>query len=176
MSENIRPGTEEERCQALTAKGQCRSLPAPGSAFCPMHCGFAIHQRQQAKAATRNYALTTLKARVDKATDSSALFSLREEVAILRIMLETKLNAIKDESDLWMQSQQISDLVIKIDKLVTSCAKQEVSMGQMLDRSTLANIAQQLVAILTEHCSPEVLDVITDKIKNIFEGVENASV
>jgi len=136
-----------------------------------MHVGAAAHMRKEAKQAERNYALTTFRAKVNAKADSSLIFSLREEIGILRAILEGKLNLIKDETDLWMHSQQISDLVLKLEKLVTSCVKTEVSMGQMLDRNVLSQIATEWVAVLSEELkdNPEMLDRISTKFQESLD-------
>ena len=59
------------------------------------------------------------------------------------MILEEVLNKCKDSKDLILKSSVISDLVVKVEKLVSSCHKMEGSMGQLLDKSAILQFAAE---------------------------------
>ena len=97
----------------------------------------------------RNYQLSRFKAKLERHAESPNIKSLRDEVAILRMMLESKLDQCGDVTDLILQSGPISDMVLKIDKVVNSCHKLEGSMGQLIDKTAILQLAQEFIAIVT---------------------------
>jgi len=140
------------RCQAITQQGQCtnkgtRLEENTYGAFCRVHGGNKTQEAFQATKA-RNYRLTKFQAALERQSDSSAIKSLREEIGILRMLMEEKLNRCTDMAGLLLESQQISDLVLKIEKLVVSCHRLEGSMGQTLDKQAILQFASEIITII----------------------------
>lgn len=114
MAEGIEKAEGEadpNRCQAIGSKGQCHNKGVrldedSFGAFCRVHGGNATQQSFEVKKA-RNYRLTKYQAQLERQTDSSAIKSLREEIGILRMLLEEKLNRCPDMAGLLLESQQI---------------------------------------------------------------------
>jgi len=138
------------RCQAVTTKGQCRGVKEPGRETCRMHGGAQ-------KSGIKNYQLTKFKARLDRIAESPDLKSLRDEVAILRMMLEERLEQCKDSMDLIYSSGPISDLVSKIERTVVSCNKLELVSGALLDKQAIMQFGSELVALLGVEIKDEAL-------------------
>ena len=150
---------DPRRCQAVVATtGQCTHLSVEGQSYCPIH-------RRPDWDKGRNYALTKFRAEIQRKADSSEVKSLREEIGILRLMLETRINKVADEMDLILHSGPISDLVLKIEKLVASCHKLEGSMGQLLDKSAILQFAGNVINIISEHVED------TEAIEAIANGI-----
>jgi len=160
-----------DRCQAVNSQGQCPNLGlsldggirAPN---CLAHGGNQ-HRAAQEKASLRNYKLTVARWRrqLDEKADADGLKSLRDEIAILRICLEERLNICKDPMDLILQSAAISDLVMKIDRVVTSCHKLEGSMGHLLDKQAILQFAQLVIGIIGNVITEEAqLNTIAEEI------------
>lgn len=96
---------------------------------------------------------------------STAVHSLREEVVILRILLEERMAKCKDTHELMMHSGPLSDLAVKLEKLVTSSQRLESRLGDLLDRSTVLQFAQMIVEIIgNEIEDEESLERISDQI------------
>ena len=168
MSDNIekvKDPADPQRCQAMAgSQGQCMNKAAKAddgsySDFCLAHGGNQ-HIKKQNQDAIRNYQLNKFKSQLNRHAGSSSLKSLRDEIAILRMIMEERLNLCRDESDLVLNSGAISDLVLKIDKLVTSCHKLEGSMGQLLDKSSMLQFAS------------EIIDIVGNSVTNIDEVEE----
>lgn len=153
------------RCQAVTRTGQCPLEAMPGITKCIAHGG-SITESNNKKEKIRNYILTKFQAQLERHSDSDNIKSLRDEIGILRFLLEEKLNQCKDNIDLVLQSVQISDLVLKIDKLVSSCHKLEGSMGNLLDKQALITFSGVIIRIISESLTGQEskINEIADKI------------
>jgi hypothetical protein len=99
----------------------------------------------------RNYKINQARMRADLVAkaNSSGLIDLRDEVALTRYLLEKILNTVDHENDLILQSSAISELVGKIEKLVVSCHKLELSTNSVLDEKQLVALAGTIVGIIT---------------------------
>jgi hypothetical protein len=163
MADNIEKVEEDSplRCHGATARGQCINKKMPGSDFCKVHGGVD----KVAKESLRNYRLTKWQSRVNDKADQDNIKNLREEIGIMRILMETVINACTDENDLMMASAKIADMVGKIDGLVKSCHKLEGSMGHLLDKQAILQFAGQVIGIISKHIEDvEVLNKIADEI------------
>lgn len=160
------------RCQTVNSQGQCRNLGVQlddghRGPYCLAHGG--RHALKASKdEAIRNYRLTIarFKAQVEDKVDSEAVKSLREEIAILRICLEERLNRCNDAMDLVLQSGPISDMVMKINTVVQSCHKLEGSMGHLLDKQAILQFAQVVIGIIGSalETQPDKINIIADEI------------
>ena len=159
------------RCQAVNAQGQCNNLGvklAEGEfgPYCLAHGG-NMAQAAKKRESLRNYQLTIARWRLklDDKADARGIKSLRDEVAILRICLEERLNKCHDEMDLILQSQAISAMVMNIERVVSSCHKLEGSMGHLLDKQAVLQFAQVVIAIVTKVVTDEnQISLIADEI------------
>lgn len=155
---------DPNRCQASNANLQCPFLAEPGSKYCGRHSGSTVQVIQEQQRA-RQYRLQVWQQRLDEFTESPDVKSIRDEIGILRLVLENVLNKASDDHALLMYSAQISDLCVKIEKLVSSCNRLEVNMGMLLDKSAALNLAGQIVEIIGRHVAePEVIDSISNDI------------
>lgn len=152
------------RCQGIARGDQCMFFALPDVANCIMHGGNKQVASREA-ASLRNYHLTRFHAELQRHSSSDNIKSLRDEIGILRMMMETRLNKCNDDMDLMLQSGPISDLVLKIDKLVTSCHKLEGSMGELLDKTAILQFANTVTAIISEEITDAAaMNRIADKI------------
>lgn len=136
---------DPRRCQAITPHGQCSFTAVEGYHYCKLHD--TRHNDEKIK--LRNYRLSQWKGRVAELGSSSEVKSLRDEIGILRLLLEQRLNACADTTDLMLHSHALSKLVLDIEKLVGSCHKLESSMGQLLDKQAILNFASIVVSKIT---------------------------
>jgi len=87
--------------------------------------------------------------------------------------LEVQINSCNDSVELMLSSGPISDLVLKIEKVVSSCHKLEGSMGQLVDKAALLQFAHQVVSIISKHIEDSaVLSQIADEILDILKDEE----
>jgi hypothetical protein len=168
MSEDIKrvPYPEHpNRCQGMGKGNQCCFFAVEGGTNCLMHGGGKQLASIRAKN-LKNYQLTMFRARLERHSGSTEIKSLRDEIGILRMIMEERLNRCKDETDLILQSGPIADLVVKIDKLVSSCHRLEGSMGELLDKTSILQFANVIISIIGDEVGdyPEVMNKVADRI------------
>ena len=162
-----------ERCHGQSQNhGQCPFKKVGGSDYCMRHgAGNALAQQKEQE--LRNYRLTKYRARVSELANADGIKSLREEVGILRMILEETLNRCEDTNDILMYSTRMSDLVIKIEKLVVSCDKMESKMGMLLSRDSVLQLAGEFVGIITEHVTDnDIVETISMKMVQATMRIE----
>lgn len=155
-------------CQGVNKNGPCNLKAAEGQKFCRLH--FGIGNKHAEKTAMRNYQLNTYQHRVNQLADNDSVKSLREEIGILRMLLEQTINMCKSDTELLLYSNKISDLAMKIEKIVASCHKLELSSGALLDKSTVMMLGDVIIQIIGEVCPPDKIQGVSDRIiKSITE-------
>ena len=155
---------DPDRCQAVNSVGQCNNKANAPSSYCLAHGGNKAAESAN-KAALRNYRHSKWQARINTHADSAVIKSLREEIGILRIIMEERLDACKTDMDIILQSGPIMDLVMKIEHLVTSCHKLEDKLKVVVDRAQLLQFASMVINIVGNRVSDEqVLEDIGDEI------------
>jgi len=165
---------DPHRCQGVCpTKGQCINKANDNSDFCPAHGGNRGEQTAK-KQEMRNYRLARFKSRLIELGNSDGVMNLRDEIAILRILIEEKLNRATDTHSLILMSGPLSDLVVKVEKLVTSANRLESRLGGLLDRAKIVQFAQSIVQIIGKHITDEdQLETISADILKTLEGIEN---
>lgn len=155
---------DPNRCQAVNAQGQCNNASAPHSTFCLAHGGNKAAE-SVAKKEARNYRKSKWQARINEHADSAIIKSLREEIGILRIIMEERLALCKTDMDIILYSGPITDLVMKIEHLVSSCHKLEDKLKVVVDRAQLLQFASMVINIVASKVSDEAtLEIIGDEI------------
>lgn len=142
-----------DQCQAIGSGGdQCRNSKLDGSQYCAVHGGNVGAQAKVAENIS-NYRLAKYQERLMTMAKSPILKSLRDEIGILRMVLEDTLNkaGTHGELGLMMYSQQIGDIALKIEKLVVSCNKLDKNLGNFLDKEDVIQLGIEIVGILSKH-------------------------
>ncbi len=136
------------RCQHVNRhQGQCPRDALDDDTRCEIH----THNDPEAYD-KRVYHILEHQYRIrhSELSDHEELKSLREELAIARLILEERFNAIKSNVDLLAATGSLNSLLLTIEKLVTSCHKLEQSVGTLLSKPTLLRIANEIVTTLLE--------------------------
>ena len=142
---------DPERCQAGGVQGQCRIKKLKGSDYCVIHAG---GQKQTLENENkRMYRLTKYRARLDELGSDSQIKGLREEIGLLRIVMEEIINSCHDTQTLLASTHKITDTAVKIEKLVTSCNRLEKSLGNYLDKNDVIQLGNEIVSIISEEVS-----------------------
>ncbi len=168
--ERIKDEDDLRRCQGVRpSHGQCRNIAVEGSTFCPGHGGNKAFEANKKKK-LRNYRLNKFHARIQELGSSDHIIDLRDEIALLRILIEEKVNQCQSDNDLILISGPLSDLLMKVEKLVTSCNRLESRLGSLLDRTKVVQYAQQLVQIVAKHVTDEtILEKISEEFLTTLE-------
>ena len=165
-----------ERCQGVGSNGQCWHRRVEGSEFCGMHGGNRAGEATREKAVNL-YRLERFKDRVDDFATNPKVKGLREDIGILRMVLEMTLNRCKDENDLIMFSPKISELIMKIEKVVSSAHRLESNMGELLDKMAAMQLGEEIVQLITSGISEYTQKVIAlvpeENKKKVMEIMES---
>lgn len=159
----IRATDPEKRCQHVGQSGQCQYEVVEGARNCLHHGGLPTAKRNNALAVS-SYRLEQYQARMEHHAVDAAVKSLRGEIGILRMMIETRINQCKDDYDLMLQSASIAKLITDCNTLVTNCHRIETLTGQMLDKQSIIEFAQNVIAIISEKCEPEQAEAIAEEL------------
>jgi len=160
------------RCEATIKTGPCRYLKAEGTNYCPMH-GSNSGRIARNEAVTRNYRLQRWKQRIDDFADNDQIKSLREEVGILRMVMEEMLNKCTDTTELMLYSHRICDVAMKIEKLVISCDRLENRMGLLLSKQAVLQLAGTYVNIISAHViDPNIIEQISIEMLEATKSIE----
>lgn len=151
---------DPNRCQA-TGHDQCPYKAMPGFKYCPRHNSRSEATEQKRKVS--QYRLQIWQDRVGEFSEHNDVKSLRDEIGILRMLMENTISKCQDAQDLLMFSGKISETAMKIEKLVSSCNRLEKNMGMMLDKSAALLLAGQIVEIITRHVEDS---AVVDEISN----------
>jgi hypothetical protein len=148
----------------------CVYYAVPGTLRCPIHGG-RLDEMHQVKQNLRSYKLAQWRADLDRFQESDGLKSLREEIAISRMTLESILSQCEDKFDLMLAAPKIAMMLEKIQGLVVNCNKLEDRLGLVLDKSAILNLAEEIVQIVGAHVPEETQALIADR---IIEAVEKS--
>ena len=155
---------DPDRCQASTTQGGCRLKAVPNGKYCLVHGG-AAEQKNQERKNLKNYRLAKFKVRAIELGNSSQLTSLTDEVAILRILIEETVNSCEDPGDLLLRAGPLADLLMKAEKLVSSCHRLDSRLGNLLSKDRVMQFAQLVVEIISNEIDDSnTLDIISANI------------
>ena len=154
---------DPRRCKRVIGDHQCLNMVVEGREFCRSHCSDVSEKPG------RTYRLAKWKSRVADFADDSNIKSLREEIGILRMLIEEKLNSCTDSYSLLLNSGPLSELLLKVEKLVMSCNRLDDRLGNLLDKTRLVILAQQIIEIIVAHVDDEVLvEKVANDIQLLF--------
>lgn len=157
-----------ERCQGITPNGQCSRNAQPDGNFCQSHNGGINRVAEKDK---RMYLLLKAKdqSRLASLNEHSELKSLRDEIAIARMLIEERFNLIQTDSDLITACGTLNSLLLTVERLVQSAHKLEQNLGSLLAKPTLLALGNELVTIVIEELKDipnyeEVVDRISSRV------------
>ena len=152
---------DPNRCQASTRSGPCNLKAVPGGKYCLVHGG-AFERKNQETKNLKNYRLSKFRVRTAELGNSDNLTTLTDEVAILRILIEEMVNSCDDANMLLLRAGPLADLLMKAEKLVTSCHRLDSRLGNLLSRDKIVQFAQIVVEIISNEIDDSnVLDIIS---------------
>lgn len=156
---------DPRRCQSTDAHGQCWYRTADERIrMCPRHGG-NMEEASIEKESTDMYRVDMFKARIARHREHPEVKSLANEVAILRMLMEEKLRTCTNDTELLLASASIGELVMKIDKVVTSCHKLEKNLGLHMDKAALLQFGGEVIQLIT--------NTVTDKeqVRKVADGI-----
>ena len=161
-------GVPVRRCKQVcgSVKGQCHEHAEEGSDYCAKHKPKILNYFDR-QTAMDNYRLRSFEKEIGELKDSPNLKTLRDEIAILRFTLQSILNKCADTSDVILYQSTISDLVVKVEKLVTSCHKLDSNLGNTVDKTAIIKFATAVITIISLELKGN-----TEAIDNIANAIQ----
>ena len=135
----------ENRCQWVTANGQC-DRDADNGPFCKAHGPISADQ------ALRHYQITNSLVGDKHARHNAVdqIKDLREEIALTRSLIETRLNLATSEAEFISSMGILHQYIGTVEKLAASCHRMDSNLGNVLSKASVLHLAQELVGIIAE--------------------------
>lgn len=150
------------RCHKVIHGSQCSEEAVENSNYCKEHGG-GLHEKTKVK----GYLLGKYMARVSDFTNHKDIKSLSAEVGIMRMLIEEKLNSCNDKLTLTVQAPAISEMLMKLQKLVAQCHRLDLSLGKTLDEAQLIRICDAIAEVISRHVEDaNILDKISEEISS----------
>lgn len=162
------PADDPSRCTGTTPSGQCPSRSLPGTDKCAAHGGAVASKSFQ----RRQYLLeeARLSDRVSNLSSHESIYSLREEIALTRVLIEKLLS--KPNVDLTLQAPALISLFQTLEKLVKTSSQVEVKLGAMLSKDTVFKLAAEFIEVVSEHIND--IDNYEERIDKIVAQITGA--
>jgi len=165
---------DPRRCKHSFPQEQCWHEAEPGCQYCIIHGGRSKANAEE----TRLYNLAEVdnRRRLAELSGHERIKSLREEIGLLRILIEKTMNAAKTDAELLSSCGSLNSMFLTAQKLVKSCHELEQSTGELLSKAAVYRFAQAVCEIVGEELDGlEGCDEIVDRIADrIFPAVANA--
>lgn len=157
------------RCKAVSGTRQCGFRAAEGFDYCNFHnSGQRIAQK---KDANRQYLLKRWRAEVDHYANHPQIKSLREEIGITRLLMQSTLNKCEDANDLLIHGPRLMELTSLLASIIQTCHKMEEKTQFLVDKNQIVHLAEQIILIVSQFITdPNVLTKIADHIKMAIES------
>ena len=132
------------KCTHSGPRGMCPFDAVPGLDKCRKHGNIAE--------IIMAYRFTDpdLKERMDFHSRDELIESVKQEVVLVRALIEERRNFATNQSEKIQAFPQIIDATAKLERLVTSLARLEKQSGQVLEKAALHKLGRRLVEILTD--------------------------
>jgi hypothetical protein len=169
LHERVEDQADSERCDYMTKMGQCPYKRVAGTARCELHAYHTSESHLKIQA-HRIYLAAQWHAQIGQFATPDEIKNLRQEIGILKLMLMKIMSSCQSEADLLMRSSSISELILKIGKVVETAHKMDTLTGKMLDKEQLVIFGQKVISLVSEFITdPDVLKkfahALVDEIK-----------
>jgi len=177
--DNVTDLADPRRCKAGTRAGQCTCVSAEGSDFCVLHSG----KDQTPARNLRQYLLAKAndQTRLAQFAEHEDVKSLRDEIALARMLIERRFNLIQNDADLLSACGSLNQLFLTVERLVKSAHAIEQSLGALLARHAVLRLGQQICQIIVDRLEgvpgyEQLVDAIILDIIATIRQADNAEV
>lgn len=134
--------TDPHRCKGGTPRGQCLNLALDGSDFCQYHRG--IDQAPARK--MQKYLLGNAEEQglLNRYADDDALKSLREEIALVRVMVQNTLKWAQTDIEKINAYSKVNTFLLTLERLLKTCHTLDQSMGNLIAKPALHRLGQDI--------------------------------
>jgi len=124
---------------------QCVYESIPGTNYCSKHQTHKLTVLEK-----RQYNVDKWKARIGEKTNTNSIYNLREDIGVVRVIMETTLNKCQTEDDLMLRAPAILDITSRIERLIMSSVKLEERLRNLLDVKQVAMFAEATINAVNE--------------------------
>lgn len=167
---------DPRRCKGAAPDGQCMNEACHGSEYCSAHGGRSNEEATK----TRLYLLNNARDRTRLAqfAEHEELKSLREEIALARMLIEHRFNMIKTDAEMLAAAAPINTLLLTLERLVKSAHTIDQSLGALLNKTSVQRLGQQLCVVLIEELEgipgyEEIIDRVTTRLVTTIQEASN---
>lgn len=165
-----------DRCGGVSEKlGQCMFYRTEHSDKCIKHGG-AMAEKSHQKQELEHYRLKKYKARIHDFATNPKVLSLRDEIGITRMLLETKLNKWDDDDSLISHSGVILANITAIHKLIIDCKKLESQMGMLMDRNAIQKLCDGILNIMSSYLDEDQMAEVANLVMGEIAAVTTARI
>ena len=177
MTEKCKPD-DPRRCQSVTRDGQCRYLSVDGSEHCAYHNGNTRGGNQLEQKRKDRYLIDQCDMRqaYERHNDDANYLGLKDEIALLTMIFEKRINSIKTDADCVMGVGHIALLTQRLESMKINLIKIQSSMGLVLGKDELRILARNMAEILDEELEglPDKSERMDRIVERLFLVIENA--
>ena len=141
----------------------------PGDKYCATHGG----RDKLTPALSQRYDLTDAKmaARITMLNTPEDIYTLRDEIAMVRAMLERHLNRIQTDDELIRATPILNQLMLTLERLVKTSSDIEQRLGELMSREEAMTLARELVKLFTAAIShlPDHQQIVDNVIEGTYE-------
>ena len=165
---------DPRRCKFSYPHEQCWREAEPGCDNCAAHGGKSRANAEE----MRLYNLVEVdnRRRLAELSGHENIKSLREEIGLVRMLIEKHLNAAQGDLGVLAACGSLNQLIVTLTKTIKECHNLEQSCGELLTKQTIYRLAQTLCEIVIDELQGiEGHEEIIDRIANrLFPAVKNA--
>jgi hypothetical protein len=131
-----------DQCEHSGPHGQCHNSRVDGSAFCDRHSNEAER--------IKGYRLSSPELRERYEHHASAtLASVRQEIILLRAMIEDRLSLATNEAERLVAFKAVRPALVDVVKCVDTLTKLEQQTSVVLGKEALAALSGKIISILS---------------------------
>jgi hypothetical protein len=167
---------DSNRCKSSGPSGQCLNRAEDGSNYCTCHCGVNQAPARQ----LRKYMLATAEDQglLDRYTDDAELKSLREEIALTRVMIQNVVRAAKTEAEKINAYSRVNSYMLTLERLMKTGHSLDQSLGQLVGKADLLALGKQLYQIVIDRLVgvsnyEQLVDAIISDMDRAFHNIGN---
>jgi len=140
--ERVTDPADPQRCQAAMAGEQCRGVKLEGSDYCRIH---SSGRRLQERGLRQYYFVKAQdRARLAAFAEHDDIKSLRDEIAVTRMMIEGLWNSAQSNAEQLAVYGRVNSHILTLEKLVKTCNQIEERLGSLLAKPTLLRVGQEI--------------------------------
>jgi glutamine synthetase adenylyltransferase len=172
----VKDPADPRRCKYAYSHEQCWNQAAYGSDYCPAHGGKSTEEAEK----KRLYHLAEVdnRRRLAELSDHESVKSLREEIGLLRMLIEKRFNMIRTEADYQNSCASLNSMFLTLERLIKSCHSLEQSLGNLLSKQSVARLCQEICEIIIEELQyveghEEIIDRIVQRLFPAVQATRN---